>query len=1154
MTVTKFPLVSGVNKSLPPVGGDIYDWAKRSGKSPEHIVRRCLYGGGGYRMEFSVNAAGDKKLMQVVPGHLWYADPSKVSGGPQPADVMIVGKALNDDDTAAQRVYTGAIGRVLLESFRGAGWNDSQLVKLYLTTMLKTTPLDWTKTTIPKLWITSQIHLLWQEILLVRPRYVLLQGAEVVKAVLGSKATLAKLESEPVTLQLDFNRDVDGTSDMADVTFVASISPAAVLHDRRDPHSSQTYRTHVEQRFSRQLKELRRLAYNETDTQVADIEVQVVDNLEDLEDELRRMRAEAENGLVAWDAEWQGAHPQNVGAYLRCVQFAYSESRGVVLALRHPGGAVRFRLRRTDTEAGDEAIAAAMRMCQQYMQGMRAVGHYFTADLEWLVPSGCDLRDAYDAPLDPEDVHRGKGGLATELMAHAWDETAKFSLDEQIAAHLSIPMYSSALEAYKRDQKEVAHSELSEARAKYTASVGMLRKARRMAANGRRWYRSRSDSSVIEVAEYLRDAEIRFSEELAQYTQAKKRHTDRLREMDEGYGWMDDDVLYRYGAWDVVAELMLGKMYLSRLRADRHGNDVTKAYWLSHRAALPVWEMNSTGIPADRHRIDYFAEVFSSKAADILADIRADLRWPDFNPRSRYEFAEVLFGEQYNGYWQQYGKRKRTRPAGALTIRAVPLRTTGRYPMEWEEAVFKTGGLCTPSTGKQTLGEMFYAKDQLRVYRKEAGRWCIRKEDWSGLIGKLRDFRYMDKAMNALIRAPSKNSDAEIVKDEEGWNNYDKGIVHMICGDGRVRTRIRQTVETGRWASYDPNLTNLSKSRESDYRRILKDKFTTSIRTIFTASPGWFLVEADYSGAELLMAAILAGDGNMIDHCQRNTLGDDHPNFYDIHSALTVKAFRLSCEPTKKALQAIKKDHLRTVAKSVIFGLLYGRSPRAIAIAVRQEGVYITEAEATEMVAAVFTEYPRLQEFLHACKDRVRIGWLRNMFGRYRRFSFTDDETKRKAFEREAMNAPMQGGVADGVSTAARNLYDYRNSHGMDFKLLLQIHDALMLHVPHYELERVIEPNSGVLKTCMVDAIELRQTDLDGNLTDNDEVYRFGIGIDVYGSWGDIPDPARFLDYGMSPGIVGWTQRADDSDLWINPEKRGLCWSRKNGLYVNAGA
>jgi hypothetical protein len=124
----------------------------------------------------------------------------------------------------------------------------------------------------------------------------------------------------------------------------------------------------------------------------------------------------------------------------------------------------------------------------------------------------------------------------------------------------------------------------------------------------------------------------------------------------------------------------------------------------------------------------------------------------------------------------------------------------------------------------------------------------------------------------------------------------------------------------------------------------------------------------------------------------------------------------------------------------------------------------------------------------------------------------------------------------------------------MDFQLLLQIHDALMLHVPHYELERVIDPVNGVLQKCMVDAIELRQTDLNGDLTDNDEVYRFGIGIDVYGSWGDIPDPSRFLDYGMSPGITGWTQMADDGDLWTNPEKRGLCWSRKAGKYLTAGA
>ena len=91
------------------------------------------------------------------------------------------------------------------------------------------------------------------------------------------------------------------------------------------------------------------------------------------------------------------------------------------------------------------------------------------------------------------------------------------------------------------------------------------------------------------------------------------------------------------------------------------------------------------------------------------------------------------------------------------------------------------------------------------------------------------------------------------------------------------------------------------------------------------ASPGNVLVEADFIGAELFGMARMAGDAAMIDHCLRNQLPEDDKNYYDIHSNVAVFAFKLSCPPTKKGLQSIGKEHLRIVAKSVIFGIAYGR-------------------------------------------------------------------------------------------------------------------------------------------------------------------------------------------------------------------------------------
>ena len=88
--------------------------------------------------------------------------------------------------------------------------------------------------------------------------------------------------------------------------------------------------------------------------------------------------------------------------------------------------------------------------------------------------------------------------------------------------------------------------------------------------------------------------------------------------------------------------------------------------------------------------------------------------------------------------------------------------------------------------------------------------------------------------------------------------------------------------------------------------------------------------------------AIMTGDRTMIDHATRNQLPEDHPDFYDIHSNVAVLAFKLKCAPTKSGLASIGMSHLRIVAKSVIFGIAYGRGAKAIALAAREQKVDVS--------------------------------------------------------------------------------------------------------------------------------------------------------------------------------------------------------------------
>lgn len=1137
------------NPHLPKTHDDITNWAQKVGCSVETVIKHCLYDHGEYQIELSLNKAGVKRVLNVIPGHLLYEDKRMRTQGPAPAKIMIIGKNVGMDDVSKRRLYAGDMGEVLTEGLKSAGFSAGDISKMYLATVLATEPLDSGKSTLPPLWVDSQRMILMQQILLVRPSFCLLQGSEAVKAVLGKNESIAMLEGKVIEKTYNCSDDPE-VEDLHTIKFVVSVSPGAVIHDRSHPSRDPKFKTAAETRLLKQLAYFKSIVDGKEQVSVSDtFSYDVLENTEQLEEALKIMRAKCKNRLVAWDAEWQGAHPESEGYYLRCIQFAYRGDHAYVIALTQPGGDPRFKRRDENGNwTTDGANDEAARLCKQYMKGLRVVGHYFIADLERLIPFGLDLREEFDAAEDHTKVFT-EGGVATELAAHARDETALFSLDDQIALHTNFPKYSLDLTTFKKAAKQQSYVDHKNALQPYRTAKSELRAARRDLRDATIKYANVPYQVKRERLGNRRRKLIRatavFAIENDRKQQIDEEQLKYKHMMADGYGWIPDDKLYPYAAYDAAAELVLGEIYLEYLKADRFGNDCTKAYWISHRAAFAALEINRTGMRVDRAVLDDLSVAFLRKRDQLLQEIRDYFNWQDFNPRSKFEFAEVLFGEEFNGYMQQYGTIRRHRPEGAKTLRAEPLRTTGKYPMEWSK-VREEGRveLASANTSKQTLGEMFYSADKLTVREKDplTGQWHYTTKDYSKPIGLLRSYRYMDQALKSLMRQPNLDAQGEVETDEDGNADYEAGISTLICRDGKVRTTIRQTVETGRWASSNPALQNLMKSREADFAKIFGTDRNVSVRSIFKpddrihdpyGNEDWFLVEADLSGAELMITAIMSQDDKMIEHCQRNLLPSKHPDFFDIHSNLTVQAFKLTCEPTKKGLESVGMEHLRTVGKSVVFGSLYGRSARAIAIAVRQEGVFVTEEEAAALQHAFFAEYSQLGPFFAACRERVKVGWLCNMFGRYRRFPVTNDEAKRRAYEREAMNATIQGGVADAMSYACRNLIDYRDQHQMRYRLCLQIHDAVMLHVPASELAHVIDPDDGVLKRCMIKMIPLRPCDLDGNELPGAETYHFGSSIDVYDHWGQAAHASRFINNGLSPALGGW----EFSDgVWTHPE------------------
>lgn len=579
----------------------------------------------------------------------------------------------------------------------------------------------------------------------------------------------------------------------------------------------------------------------------------------------------------------------------------------------------------------------------------------------------------------------------------------------------------------------------------------------------------------------------------------------------EGYGECPDDIIIPYGNYDADVTLRIAISLQGLLDTDFEGNCAWEPFWESMIAQGWILDIHKNGICVDREQIDEQTKKFMTAKAAKEEEIKETANWPDFNIRSLQQVREYLFGMKYNGKRNEYGKPIRVRPEGAKSLKLKPLLDTAKPPRRWTD--LEERGLdrdATPGTGKMILGILA----QENMHRADE-------------INMIRDHRFLDQVLKSILRPPLTDENDQFIENEDGFFEYDKGLAAAIDDDGRVRTHIYATAETGRCKHSRPNLANISKSRDDDYVRMLgghqneKGKwvggeYTHKLRSVLQASPGWALLEFDYMGAELYGMAIMAGSKLMQEHCQRALLDDfgydltgqkvaggkfAHPNYYDIHSNVAVMAFKLKCPPTKHGLDGIGMTKFRTLAKNVIFGIAYGRGAKAIALAARENKIHVTVEEAQKVIDAIFALYPELVPFFNEAKKRaVEQRWLCHCFGRYRRFPSVDDYKMEGEFERQAMNFPIQGMIASAVDRGMAFLHHAIYDQGLqnDMRMLLQIHDAGLIEVkPH-----LIYHAKKLIKWAMIDMVPIWPTDLAGK-TRGDGPYRLGLDFGIYDRWGE---------------------------------------------------
>ncbi|MBQ7760600.1 MAG: DNA polymerase I [Clostridia bacterium] len=273
-------------------------------------------------------------------------------------------------------------------------------------------------------------------------------------------------------------------------------------------------------------------------------------------------------------------------------------------------------------------------------------------------------------------------------------------------------------------------------------------------------------------------------------------------------------------------------------------------------------------------------------------------------------------------------------------------------------------------------------------------------------------------------------------------STYCVGLMKVADENGIVHTTFNQTVAvTGRLSSTEPNLQNIP--IRTDLGRNLRKYFTTK-------SDDYVLIDADYSQIELKVLAHLSQDINMT-HAFRTGL--------DIHTMTASLVFNVAPENVTA--------ELRKRAKAVNFGIVYGIGDFSLG-----KDLHISKAEAKEYINSYFATYPQIHAYIQQLISEARMtGFAKTMLGRIRYIPELREKNKmRQAFgERAAMNSPIQGTAADIIKIAMINVDKALKDSGIDAKLILQVHDELIVEAHKDCYEKALQ----ILKTEMEEAQNL---------------------------------------------------------------------------------
>ena len=272
-------------------------------------------------------------------------------------------------------------------------------------------------------------------------------------------------------------------------------------------------------------------------------------------------------------------------------------------------------------------------------------------------------------------------------------------------------------------------------------------------------------------------------------------------------------------------------------------------------------------------------------------------------------------------------------------------------------------------------------------------------------------------------------------------STYADGLANVIAEDGRIHSTFNQTITaTGRISSTEPNLQNIP----------VRMELGRLIRKVFVPENGYVFLDADYSQIELRVLAHMSGDEKLI---------QAYKEAQDIHRHTASEVFHVPFDEVT--------DLQRRNAKAVNFGIVYGISSFGLS-----QDLSITRKEAAEYIERYFESYPRIKGFLDGLVEEGKEkGYVTTMFGRRRPIpELKSSNFMQKSFgERVAMNSPIQGTAADIIKIAMNRVYRRLKDENLKSRLVLQVHDELLIETCKEEILQV----SAILEEEMKGAAKL---------------------------------------------------------------------------------